>query len=217
MLQVRPLPPRAAATPRPADGSSWSTTIAPEIRNIREALKPYDYQIIEAYDGSSALAKVRDDRPDLVLMDVEMPGLNGVEVCRIIKANPGDDGFGFIPVILVTARGPGGKVEGLELGADDYLVKPFDSPELAARVKSMLRLKVLQDELIARNRELDRINRELDQKKQEFEELSRTDALTSLFNRRYFEERFLSEFARSKRYRAPLTCFDDRPRPLQAG
>jgi two-component system cell cycle response regulator len=176
------------------------------IRTVRDALKSSSYQIVEAYDGASALAKVRDEKPDLVLMDVEMPGLNGVEVCRIIKANPGENGFGFIPVILVTARGAGGKVEGLELGADDYLVKPFDASELAARLKSMLRLKALQDELIARNRELDHINQALDEKKREFEELSRTDALTSLFNRRYFEERFRVELARSKRYRSPLTC-----------
>jgi two-component system, cell cycle response regulator len=206
-----PAPSTSAARKRPVDPLAGRRILVVDddragIRTVREALLARDYEIIEAYDGAGALARVRDDRPDLVLMDVEMPGLNGVEVCRIIKANPGEDGFGFVPVILMTARGAGGKVEGLELGADDYLVKPFDSPELAARVQSMLRLKALQDELIARNRELDRINRELDQKKKEFEELSRTDALTSLFNRRYFEERFTAEFARSKRYRSPLTC-----------
>jgi diguanylate cyclase (GGDEF)-like protein len=134
-----------------------------------------------------------------MVMDVEMPGLSGVEVCRIVKANQGEGGFGFIPVILMTARQASSKIEGLELGADDYLVKPFDILELGARVKSMLRLKLLQDQLVEKNRELDRANKELDR-------LSRTDGLTGLFNRRYFEERFAVEFARSNRYRAPLSC-----------
>jgi diguanylate cyclase (GGDEF)-like protein len=108
-------------------------------------------------------------------------------------------------VILMTARQGAGKVEGLELGADDYLVKPFDMLELSARVKSMLRLKSLQDALVEKNRELDRANQELEKKRQELLALSRTDALTSLVNRRYFEERLALEFARSNRYRAPLS------------
>jgi diguanylate cyclase (GGDEF)-like protein len=121
-------------------------------------------------------------------------------------------GFGFIPVILMTARQAAGKVEGLELGADDYLVKPFDMLELSARVKSMLRLKALQDalleknrELDAKNRELDRANKELAQKREELLALSRTDPLTGLCNRRYFEERLHEEFARSKRYGSHLS------------
>jgi len=136
---------------------------------------------------------------------VEMPGMSGVEICRIVKANQGESGFGFVPIILMTAR-MGGKVEGLELGADDYLVKPFDMPELSARVKSMLRLKALQDALVEKNRELDRANRELESKRAELLALSRTDVLTGLFNRRHFEERLEAEFARSVRYRVPLSC-----------
>ncbi|MHB8877897.1 MAG: diguanylate cyclase, partial [Myxococcaceae bacterium] len=156
--------------------------------------------------GAEALSAIRQHRPDLMVMDVEMPGLGGVEVCRIVKANQGEGGFGFIPVILMTARQGAGKIEGLELGADDYLVKPFDMLELSARVKSMLRLKLLQDALVAKNRELDRANKELDAKREELLALSRTDALTGLCNRRYFEERLTVEFARSNRYRAPLSC-----------
>ncbi len=179
---------------------------------IREGLAAGGYQFLEAYDGPGALARIRDERPDLILMDVEMPGLGGVEVCRIVKANQrgaqsGDDrGFGFIPVILLTARGGTSKVEGLELGADDYLTKPFDMLELSARVKSMLRLKALADELTSKYRELDRVHRALEKKNLELEHLSRTDPLTGLFNRRYFEERFAAEFVRSERYRVPLTC-----------
>jgi diguanylate cyclase (GGDEF)-like protein len=126
-------------------------------------------------------------------------------VCRIVKANAGEGGFGFIPVILMTARQAAGKVEGLELGADDYLVKPFDMLELSARVKSMLRLKALQDALIEKNRELDRANKELARKREELLTLSRTDPLTGLSNRRYFEERLGEEFARARRYRSALS------------
>ncbi len=175
------------------------------VRHVREGLAPHGYIFNEANDGTQALSAIRQARPDLILMDVEMPGLGGVEVCRIVKANSGEDGFGFIPVILMTARQAAGKVEGLELGADDYLVKPFDMLELSARVKSMLRLKVLQDALVEKNRELDRANKELARRREELLALSRTDALTGLFNRRYFEERLHEEFARSRRYGSPLS------------
>nr|WP_224366884.1 diguanylate cyclase [Hyalangium versicolor] len=175
------------------------------VQHVREGLAPHGYRFREARDGAQALSAIREHRPDLILMDVEMPGLGGVEVCRIIKANSGEGGFGFIPVILMTARQAAGKVEGLELGADDYLVKPFDMLELGARVKSMLRLKALQDALIEKNRELDRANKELARKREELLALSRTDALTGLSNRRYFEERLEEEFARARRYRSPLS------------
>src|SRR5215472_17918719 len=166
---------------------------------MRAPSAPQGYQFLSAADGSAALTAIRDHHPDLVIMDVEMPGLGGVEVCRIVKANQRETGFGFIPVILMTARQAVGKIEGLELGADDFLVKPFDAAELSARVKSMLRLKALQDTLVQRNRELE-------EKQQELLALSRTDPLTALFNRRYFEERLALEFARADRYHAPLSC-----------
>ena len=182
------------------------------IQHVREGLAAHGYRFREANDGTEALRSIREVRPDLIIMDVEMPRLGGVEVCRIIKANGGEGGFGFIPVILVTARQAAGKIEGLELGADDYLVKPFDMLELSARAKSMLRLKALQDMFVEKNRELDHKNRELDrankelaQKREELLALTRVDALTGLSNRRYFEERLAEEFARSTRYRSPLS------------
>ncbi|MBF5044727.1 diguanylate cyclase [Aggregicoccus sp. 17bor-14] len=171
---------------------------------VRSGLAPQGYAFFEAANGAEALRAVREHRPDLIVMDVEMPGLGGVEVCRIIKANASESGFGFIPVILMTARQAANRVEGLEIGADDYLIKPFDMLELSARVKSMLRLKALQDALVEKNRELDRANKELDRRREELLALSRTDALTGLSNRRYFEERLAVEFARSSRYRSPI-------------
>jgi two-component system cell cycle response regulator len=175
------------------------------VQHVRQGLAAHGYRFREARDGAQALSAIREHRPDLILMDVEMPGLGGVEVCRIVKANSGEGSFGFIPIILMTARQAAGKVEGLELGADDYLVKPFDMLELGARVKSMLRLKALQDALLEKNRELDRANKELARKREELLALSRTDPLTGLCNRRYFEERLQEEFTRSRRYRSPLS------------
>ncbi|HEY0881257.1 MAG TPA: diguanylate cyclase [Archangium sp.] len=178
------------------------------VSTIREGLGEAGYDFVECQDGTQVLSAIRQHQPDLLLMDVEMPGMGGVEVCRIVKANQGASGFGFIPVILMTARRTGtGKVEGLELGADDYLIKPFDMLELSARVKSMLRLKALQDTLVEKNRELDRANKELEEKRLELLQLSRTDGLTGLVNRRHFEERLAQEFTRSERYRSPLSCF----------
>ena len=176
------------------------------VSQIRQGLSGSEYEFVECADGTEVLSAIRQHHPDLLLLDVEMPGLGGVEVCRIVKANQGASGFGFIPVILMTARRTG-KVEGLELGADDYLIKPFDMLELSARVKSMLRLKALQDALMEKNRELDRANKELEEKRNELLQLSRTDGLTGLINRRHFEERLAQEFARSERYRTPLSCF----------
>jgi diguanylate cyclase (GGDEF)-like protein len=178
------------------------------IRRVRDVLAPCGYVFVEARDGREALARVRDERPDAVVMDVEMPGLGGLETCRILKANgaPGSGVFGFVPVLLMTSRGIGAKIEGLELGADDWLSKPLDPLELSARVKSMVRLKVLQDDLLRKMGELDRLNAELVAKRRELEKVSRTDALTGLMNRGYYDERFAGEFERSRRYRAALGC-----------
>ncbi len=176
------------------------------VRQVRAGLDHQGYRFVEATDGAQALTALRQHHPDLLLMDVEMPGLGGVEVCRIVKANQGVQTFGFIPVILMTARRSGGKIEGLELGADDYLVKPFDMLELSARVKAMLRLKALQDALVQKNKELDKANHELELRRRELLDLSRTDGLTGLVNRRHFDERLVGEFTRSERYRSPLSC-----------
>jgi DNA-binding response OmpR family regulator len=99
-----------------------------------EVLEMEGYRAIPAADGREALARFREDRPDLVLLDVMLPELSGVEVCRILRAESA------VPIIMLTAKdGEVDKVVGLELGADDYVTKPFSLRELSARIRAILR------------------------------------------------------------------------------
>jgi DNA-binding response OmpR family regulator len=99
-----------------------------------EVLEMEGYRAIPAADGREALARFREDRPDLVLLDVMLPELSGVEVCRILRAESA------VPIIMLTAKdGEVDKVVGLELGADDYVTKPFSLRELTARIRAILR------------------------------------------------------------------------------
>jgi two-component system cell cycle response regulator len=106
------------------------------------------YQVTSARDGFEALAVARDWQPDLILLDVMMPGMDGYECCRLLKDDPITL---HIPVVMVTALGePGERLRGLEAGADDFLTKPVDYDTLMARVRSLVRLKRLLDEWRAR-------------------------------------------------------------------
>jgi len=106
------------------------------------------YAVAIAADGASALERLAADAPDLVLLDVMMPGLSGYDVCRKIR---GDPRTALLPVVLVTALDPQQeRVKGIEAGADDFLSKPINQPELFARVRSLLRVKRLQDERLGR-------------------------------------------------------------------
>jgi len=97
------------------------------------------YEVIDAADGSEALSIIRKARPDLIILDVEMPGKNGIEICRELKA---DFATRDIPVIMLTSRtGRGETVDGLNAGADDYIIKPMHPPEVIARVEAHLRIK----------------------------------------------------------------------------
>ena len=134
--------------------------------HILEArLKANGYETVAASDGEQGLAAVRDTLPDLILLDVMMPKLDGFEVCRRLRA---DTSIPFIPIILVTAKtDPKDVVEGLEAGGDEYLTKPVDQPALVARVKSMLRIKQLHDEVQALAEERAEWNRTLEKRVQE--------------------------------------------------
>jgi class 3 adenylate cyclase len=123
--------------------------VADNVEILRMRLTALGYDVDEASDGEQALAKVAADPPDLVLLDIMMPKIDGLEVVRRLKA---DKTLPFIPVILVTAKAtPKDVVAGLDAGGDDYLTKPIDHGALVARVRAMLRIKALHDEVQALN------------------------------------------------------------------
>ena len=145
--------------------------------------------VTPAERGDVAISQVHDTAPDLILLDIMMPDMDGYEVARRIRQQ---EDLPYIPIIVVTARdSTEDKVTGLDAGADDYLTKPINFPELEARVRSMLRIKRLQDQLEEKNREL--------------EQLSISDGLTGLFNHRHMHELLQEEFERSGRTGEPLS------------
>ncbi len=123
------------------------------MRLLRAVLEPRGYEVAEAASGEEALERLAAGGVDLVLLDVMMPGIDGYEVCRRIRADPAT---AFVPVIMVTASGEAEKRRGLDAGADDFVTKPFDQAELLARVRSLLRVKAYHDEIEAFNRGLRR-------------------------------------------------------------
>jgi adenylate cyclase len=141
--------------------------VADNVEILQLRLERQGYDIITAGDGEAALAVIRDRLPDLVLLDIMMPKLDGIATVKALKADPG---LPFIPVILVTARADAKDVvAGLEAGGDDYLTKPVDQAALVARVRAMLRIKGLHDtvqdqarRLEDQGQELARWNRELE-------------------------------------------------------
>ena len=110
---------------------------------LQARLAAHNYEIITATDGDAGLATAREKQPDLILLDIMMPKMDGIEVCKHIRADPS---LPFMPIIMVTAKADSKDVvAGLEAGGDEYLTKPVDHAALVARVKSMLRIKELHD------------------------------------------------------------------------
>src|SRR5215813_5375953 len=132
------------------DNAEMADTLAMNMRD-----EGYEVQI--AYDGEKGLALIRSEQPDLVVLDIMLPILDGLSICRIVRK---DAALQHTPIIMLTARGAEiDKIQGLELGADDYIVKPFGLGEFLARVRAVLRRMpgraVAQDEIVAANLRVD--------------------------------------------------------------
>jgi diguanylate cyclase (GGDEF)-like protein len=148
------------------------------------------HDVILAQDGLAGLQTAKSECPDLILLDLIMPVMDGYQVCQNLKE---EDSTKEIPVIMLTSKAePADKVRGLELGALDYVTKPFDEGELVTRVNIQLRLKQLYVALQEKNRQL--------------QELANRDGLTGLYNHRYFHEQLSKDFLRARRYHEFLSC-----------
>ncbi|HEX8465148.1 MAG TPA: diguanylate cyclase [Abditibacterium sp.] len=157
---------------------------SPEIARLMElTLRMEGYLVLKASDGTQAVELAKSQQPDLILLDVMMPGMSGFEVAQILKK---DAQTSDIPIIFVTAKHEtDALVQGLEV-AVDYIAKPFAVAELTARVRAAMRMRRLQEDLKASNEQLSK--------------LAITDALTGVFNRRGFDAQLEDELWRARRF-----------------
>ena len=136
--------------------------VAENLEILQMRLESQGYEVVLAADGEAALAAAKEQLPDLILLDIMMPKMDGIEVVRQLKA---DTSLPFIPIILVTAKADGkDMVAGLDAGGDDYLTKPFEHTALVARVRSMLRIKELHDEVQSQATQLADWNAKLEER-----------------------------------------------------
>lgn len=144
-------------------------------------LRAKGYTTLKAYGGAEAIRVIEEESPDLVLLDVNMPTIDGLEVCRRLKKH---EKTRMLPIILVTAHSETADIlRGFETGADDYLIKPFNYTEMLARVRSMLRIRDTQQMLMRVNGALEDLNRNLEQKvSDQVQELERVNRLRRFFS-----------------------------------
>ncbi|MDT0212279.1 response regulator [Rothia sp. ARF10] len=144
-------------------------------RLLEAVLSPRGYSVHLSGSGEEALEWLAGTVPDLVLLDILMPGLDGYDVCRRLRA---DERTAYVPVVMVTASGSEQKLRAIEAGADDFVTKPFDQAELLARVRSLVRVKRYHDTIVRQAAELTAWNRELESKvSAQVEELERVGRL----------------------------------------
>ena len=145
------------------------------LRLLDAVIAPRGYRLLTASSGEQALEMLNKGVPDLVLLDIVMPGIDGYEVCRRIRNNPAT---AYLPVVMITASGDQEKISSIQAGADDFVNKPFNQGELLARVASLARVKRYHDMIIQQAEELKRWNAELESRVQaQVEDLQRVNRL----------------------------------------
>ena len=171
----------------------------------------YEFEVCRAANGQEGIQTAAKEAPDIILLDALMPVMNGFEACKILKS---DTKTRDIPIIFLSANyvEDEHRIMGLEMGADDYILKPFNAKELIARVKSILHKKNLVENLRKDNKYLiqEKSNalqeiEKLQKKTFELEAGQITDPLTGLYNKQFFQKRVQEEFSRAKRYKLPLS------------
>jgi two-component system cell cycle response regulator len=165
-------------------------------RLVRDWFRNQNYEILEAPNGATGIELALSGRPDLILLDLAMPDMDGISVARQLKSDPSTR---TLPIILLTACGDvNAKVEAFSAGADDYITKPFEFEEVDARIQSMLRKREFLVTLETTVRDLAETNEQLEQ-------LLIVDEKTGLYNFRQFQKRLHEEWERSSRYLVPLS------------
>lgn len=184
---------QTAVRPEMAESKPQTVAIVDDDRAIRNLvrlfLKRAGYEVLECTTGEEARARLPQVEWGLAILDRRLPDMDGVTLATELKRHP--DLRSRYVVMLTGEDEPADKIEGLDLGADDYMTKPFHLPELLARIRAGLRIVELQNELIHANRRLER--------------LSITDGLTNLYNHRHFQDELAKHFSESERYDRPLS------------
>lgn len=165
-------------------------------------LESEGYDVDFADNGRTALAKISQKVPDLILLDVMMPEMNGYEACQELKKS---DLTRDVPVIFLTALSEvNDKVKGFDVGGVDYITKPPNLSEVQARVKTHLTIQHQRKELERINADLEKVSEQIDRQNEQMRQLARRDPLTGLYNRRAFMERIKEEASRAQRYKSPF-------------
>jgi diguanylate cyclase (GGDEF)-like protein len=173
------------------------------LKFIADIIHRNDYEYIMLLDGSSAMVSAEKEKPDLILLDIMMPEIDGYKVCQELKSNPETKD---IPIIFITAKTETVDIlKGFEVGGVDYVVKPFNSIVLEARIRTHLELKKSKDNLKKNIVELKDINEKLKIEIERCEYLANRDYLTGIYNRRYAMEKLREEYLRFKRNGKPFT------------
>jgi len=176
------------------------------VETLQRLFSFYQFKVITAKNGKVAIEQAEKEKPDIILLDAHLPIMDGFEACKVLKEKKKTKD---IPIVFLTAKYimERDRQTGLQLGADDYIVKPFNSKELVSRMKTILRKNQLMRTLKQSNKELllshQQTSKETEQHKKKninLQEVSVTDSLTGLYNKKYFLMRLKEEYHRALRY-----------------